>query len=87
MLKMILTLVVLSMSACAGIEQGDQNQVSIVHLPGEAYRAIFWKAEGHCQRYGKHAVLQARFSSEETTFRCQFEISPQRAMFVSQPVI
>lgn len=71
MLRLMLTLALVAISACAGIEQGDQNQVSIVHLPGEAYRAIFWKAEGHCQQYNKHAVIQRRFSSEETLFLCQ----------------
>ncbi len=61
----------LALAGCAGVQQGDARQVSIVHMPRDSYANIYAQASRHCGEYGKNAVPQGRFSAQETLFLCR----------------
>jgi hypothetical protein len=69
-MKRLILLGALLLSACGGVE-GDSSTAYVVHAKVQPYRDIYKAAAAHCERYGKKAVLKARFSAMETVFECQ----------------
>lgn len=65
-------LILLSLLAgCSSIiEQGDAYQVSIGNSEFDTYAGLYQKAAWHCGLYRKTAVLQGRYDSYTTIFRC-----------------
>ena len=70
MWKTIAIAMSLLVGACAYIEQGDADQVSILSNIYTKYGPVLAEAQKHCGRYGKKAVVNGRFSSEITIFKC-----------------
>lgn len=71
-MKCILIAGALILGGCGPyVQQGDSSQVSVLHVPGSGYGDVYARARAHCGRYGKKAVVQGRFSSEETVFACR----------------
>jgi hypothetical protein len=61
----------LLLCACAEVEQGDANRVSIVAGEYTPQARIFITAQNHCAKYGKSAVLLVRYTKDTTIYRCQ----------------
>lgn len=67
----IATIAALLLCACAEVQQGDENRVSIVGGDYTSRGTISLAAQKHCAKYGKTAVLQIRYTVDTTIFRCQ----------------
>ncbi len=67
----IATTAALLLCACAVVEQGDENRVSVVADSWAPQGQIFHAAQRHCQKYGKTAVLLMRYTLDTTIYRCQ----------------
>lgn len=63
----------LLLSGCTGTLQSDENGITIEHSSHEAGLAQ-WKADKHCEQYGKKAVL-VRKSPNQTTYLLQTNVS------------
>lgn len=55
----------------SSVQQGDAEQVSVLHGEAATYKTIFNDAQTHCAKYGKRATVQGRFSPNETLFVCR----------------
>ena len=67
----IAALAALLLCACAEVEQGDENRVSVVGGEYTPEPRIFITAKNHCAKYGKTAVLAVRYTMDVTIYRCQ----------------
>lgn len=67
----IASLAALLLGACAEVEQGDADRVTVVGGEFTPQARIFITAQNHCAKYGKTAVLFVRYTVDATIYKCQ----------------